>query len=147
MKKIRRGTQRKIWVRRRRYQQTWRQENENYCIWGTEKRLKRPDWCGLEGWRSSHRPKGCRFNSQSGHKPGLRARSPPGACMWEATDQCLSYINVFLPLFLPPFCSKNKIFNNDNQKKDWSDQNLTDLWYTTKGTNILMMGFPEEEKG
>ena len=43
-------------------------------------------WCGSVDWE----PKGHRFDSQSGHMPGLRARSPVGG-VWEATThRCFS---------------------------------------------------------
>ena len=51
--------------------------------------------------------KGCQFESQSGHMPGLKARSP-GGDMWETTNQCISRTSVFLSLSLPSPLSKNK---------------------------------------
>ena len=39
-----------------------------------------PDWCGSVGWASSGKAKGHQFNSGSGHKHGLWARSPVGEC-------------------------------------------------------------------
>ena len=56
-----------------------------------------PGWCGSGDWVLACEPKGCRFDSQSGHIPALWARSPVGG-MQEAT-------NVSLFLFLPPFLS------------------------------------------
>ena len=37
-----------------------------------------PGWCGSVDWVPACKPKGCRFNSQSGHMPGLQARSAVG---------------------------------------------------------------------
>ena len=37
------------------------------------------DQCGSVGWTLSHKVKGRRFNSQSGHMPGFRVWSPVGA--------------------------------------------------------------------
>ena len=42
---------------------------------------------------------GCRFDSQSGHMPGLWARSPDGGVQ-EATDQCFSG-TCFFPSLSP----------------------------------------------
>ena len=80
------------------------------------------------GWRSSvdrvlaceHR--GHWFDSQSGHMPGLRARSPVGG-MRKATDWCISHTLMFLALFLsfsllPPLFANRWIkslkINNSN---------------------------------
>ena len=54
----------------------------------------------------SHKAKGRRFNSQSGHMPGMQARSPVRACERQ------QHTDVSLPFFLPPFPSLkiNKIF-------------------------------------
>ena len=38
-----------------------------------------PGWCGSVDWVPACEPKGCQFDSQSGHTPGLQARSPVGA--------------------------------------------------------------------
>ena len=59
---------------------------------------KNPDQCGSVGWASSHKAKGCQFNSRSGHRPGLWVQSPVGACEGQPID-------VSPPLFLPPFPS------------------------------------------
>ena len=69
-------------------------------IWKVE---NSPGWCGSVDWASSCEPKGRWFHSQSGHMPGLWARSPVGgACLRQL------HIDVSLNLFLPPFPSKNK---------------------------------------
>ena len=44
-------------------------------IWN---RLCCPGWCGSVDWVLACEPKGHWFDSQSGHMPGLRARSPAG---------------------------------------------------------------------
>ena len=58
-----------------------------------------PGWCSSVDWAPTCNPKGCRFDSQSGHMPGLRARSPVGGVQGVTAHWC------FLPLFLPPFPS------------------------------------------
>ena len=47
-------------------------------IWNTTTEHSHPDWCGLVDWVSSSEPKVHRFDSRSGHMPGLQARSPVG---------------------------------------------------------------------
>ena len=53
-----------------------------------------PGWYGSAGWVSSQKLRSLRLGSQSGHMPGLQARSPAGAVQ-EAADifflahQCL----------------------------------------------------------
>ena len=54
-------------------------------------------WCGSVDWVSACKPKGCQFNSQSGHMPRLQAMSPVGVA------QVVSF-----PLSVPPSLSKNK---------------------------------------
>ena len=39
---------------------------------------KCPPWCGSVDWALACEPKGHRFDSQSGHMPGLQAKSPVG---------------------------------------------------------------------
>ena len=53
---------------------------------------------------SSHKPKVCRFDSHSGHMPGLQVQSQSG-CMWEATNQCFSHTSMSLSLSLLLFPS------------------------------------------
>ena len=63
----------------------------------------RPDWCGSVDWVLACEPKGLLFNSQSGHKPGLWARSPVGGTQEE------THTLMFLSLsFSLPSLSKNK---------------------------------------
>ena len=57
-----------------------------------------PGCCGSVHWVPACEPKGCWFDSQSGHIPGVWARSPVGGA-WEATTHWW-----FSP-FLPPFPS------------------------------------------
>ena len=45
-------------------------------------------------------PKGRQINSQSGHMPGLWARSPVEG-IWEATNQCISHRLMFLSFSIP----------------------------------------------
>ena len=54
------------------------------------KRAFSPGWCGSVDWVLACEPKGCWFDSQSGHMPGLQARFSVGA-KWEATTHwCFS---------------------------------------------------------
>ena len=66
-------------------------------------RLFSPGWCGSVDWAPACKPKGYWFDSQSGHMPGLQARSPVGG-MREATSQCLS-LSFSLP---SPLMKNNK---------------------------------------
>ena len=61
-----------------------------------------PGWCGSVDWAPACKPKSHRFSSQSGHTPGLRARSPVGD-VWEVTTHW-----CFSPSFSPslPLCLK-----------------------------------------
>ena len=59
-----------------------------------------PNWCGSVDWVPACEPKGCWFDSQSGHMPGLRARFPS---MGECKRQ--PHIDISVPLFLLPFPS------------------------------------------
>ena len=58
---------------------------------------------------SSHKPKGHRFDSQSGHMPRLWVRSLVGACVRGNQLMFLSHINGSLPLSLPSLLSKKSI--------------------------------------
>ena len=53
----------------------------------------------------SHKQKGYRFESWSGHMPGLWVWSPVGVRMRSNWSIFLSHIDVSLPLFHPPFLS------------------------------------------
>ena len=66
-----------------------------------------PGWCGSVDWAQACEPKGCWFNSQSGHMPGLQAKSPVGAAQEATTHWCFSpSLSTFLSLSL----KINKIF-------------------------------------
>ena len=52
-----------------------------------------PGWCGSGHWALACEPKGCQFHFQSGHVPGLQARSPAGGALEATTHWC----------FFPPF--------------------------------------------
>ena len=87
-----------------------------------KKKFLFPGWCGSVDWVPlACEPKGCWFDSQSGHMPGLWARSLVGG-MQEATDGCFSRTLMFFYLFLPPFSSLkiNKIFKNKINNKKFS---------------------------
>ena len=58
-------------------------------------------WCGSVGWALACKPKGHWFDSQSGHMPGLQARSPVGGTQEATTHWCFSpSLSPFLPLSL-----------------------------------------------
>ena len=61
--------------------------------------------CGSDGWTSSCKPKGHRFNSRSGHIPRLQIWSPVRVRTKGNQSMFLSHINVSLLLSLPPFPS------------------------------------------
>ena len=63
-----------------------------------------PDWCGSDGWMSSHKAKDRQLDSRSGSLPDLPL-GPRSGHVQEATDQRFSHIDVSLPLFLLPFPS------------------------------------------
>ena len=67
-----------------------------------------PDWCGSVGGVSSCKLKGCWFDSQSGHMPGLRVQFPMGVDT--RGNQLMSLTSIFLSLTfsLPSLHSKNK---------------------------------------
>ena len=56
-----------------------------------------PDRRGSVGWVSSHKTKGRRFNSWSGHTPGLQARPLAGGVR-ETTYPYISHTSMFLSL-------------------------------------------------
>ena len=61
-----------------------------------------PSQCGLVE-ASSHKPKCRRFDSQSGHMPGLQVCFPFRVCVRDSQSMLLSHITISLPLSLPPF--------------------------------------------
>ena len=54
------------------------------CSTSSEESGGFPGWCSSVDWVPACEPKGCRFDSQSGHIPGVWARSQVGGA-WEAT--------------------------------------------------------------
>ena len=64
-----------------------------------------PGWCGSVDWAPACEPKGRQFDSQSGHMPGLLARSPVAGCVRGNPWMNLPHIAVSHPLSLPPFPS------------------------------------------
>ena len=59
-------------------------------------------WCGSVDWVLDCKAKGCQFCSQSGHMPGLKARSPVRG-VWRATTHW-----CFPPSLSPFLLSDNK---------------------------------------
>ena len=74
----------------------------------TEKCIKKtqdgPGWCGSMDWAPACEPKGCWFDSRSGHIPGLQATSPVGG-----TQKATTHWPFSLP-HLPLSLKINKIF-------------------------------------
>ena len=68
-------------------------------LWHFQKAGWGPGWCSSVDWAWACEWKGCQFGSQSGHRPGLWARSLVGD-MWGATTHwCFSpYFSPSLPL-------------------------------------------------
>ena len=64
-----------------------------------------PGWCGSVDWVLACEPKCCWFDSQSGHMPGLWARSPVGHVRSNYTLMFLSLFPSPLPSFFPSFLS------------------------------------------
>ena len=56
-----------------------------------------PGWCGSVAWAPAFEPKGCMFDSQSRHMPGLRARSPVGGVQEATTHWCFLSLSFSLP--------------------------------------------------
>ena len=59
----------------------------HYC---SDKRKLCPGWCGSVDWVPACEPNSGRFDSQSGHMPGLQARSPVGGMQETTTHWCFS---------------------------------------------------------
>ena len=74
-----------------------------------------PGWYGSVDWKPACEPKGHWFNSQSGHKPNLQARSLVGG-VWVASNWCFSHIGVSLSLLIslpsPPSIKTSKHTKN-----------------------------------
>ena len=58
----------------------------------SEQEVKRvaPGWCSSVDWAWACKPKGCWFDSQLGHMPGLQTRSPVGDTWGATTHWCFS---------------------------------------------------------
>ena len=68
-----------------------------------------PGWCSSVDWVPACKPQGHWFNSQSGHMPGLWARSPVARAQGAATHWCFSpSLSLCLPLSLR--INKSNIF-------------------------------------
>ena len=72
------------------------------CPFGCFKKTTGPGWCGSVDWVPAWEPKGRQFDSQTGHMPGLWARSPAGMCKRQP------HTDVSLPPFLSLSLSKKK---------------------------------------
>ena len=73
----------------------------NLCKVYLNKERALPGWCGSVDWALACKPKGCWFGSQSGHMPGLQARSPVGDAWETTTHWCFSpSLSPSLPLCL-----------------------------------------------
>ena len=66
---------------------------------------------------SSHKVKGCWFNSWTGHMPELQVGSLVGV-----HAMFLSHTDVSLPLFLPPFPSLNKGKKERGRKEEGREE-------------------------
>ena len=86
--------------------------------WKIVKKKNSSDWCGSVGWASAHKEKGRWFDFQSGHVPGLRARSPVGGVR-EATYWCFSYTSKFASIsFSLPYRLSKNIKSFKKEKKE-----------------------------
>ena len=76
----------------------------------------------LRGLNAGLRTESRWFDSQSGHMPGLQARSPLGGVR-KATDQCISHTLMFLFLYpsLPLSLKINKVFKNITTLLDFNE--------------------------
>ena len=88
-----------------------------------KKKKKSLGWCGSVDWTWACKPKGCWCDSQSGHMPGLQARSPVEGA-WEATTHWCFSSSLF-PSF-PLSLKINKMKSLTTTKKI-SQQNKTFL--------------------
>ena len=76
-----------------------------YCVFFLKAIWSCPGWCGSVDWVLVCEPKGCQFESQSGHMPVLRVRSPVGGAGEVTTHWCLS------PSLSPSLSLSVKIIN------------------------------------
>ena len=88
-------------------------------------------------WALACEPKGCWFDFQSGHMPGLQARSPVGGA-WEATTHwCFpSSLSPSLPLCLK--INKIKIFNKKANNHSHPLSNELDIYFRGKCISFPM---------
>ena len=70
--------------------------------WDTQPRLfflfksiSCPGWCSSVDWAWAWKPKGCQFDSQPGHMPGLQARFPSRGCV--RGNHTLMFLSLSLP--------------------------------------------------
>ena len=87
------------------------QNLEILCSVFNIKCITSPSWCGSVDWVLACELKGCWFNSQSGHMPGLQTRSPFGAVQEATTHWC------FFPSLSPSLRHCLKINNLKNKIK------------------------------
>ena len=57
-----------------------------------------PGWCGSVDWALACKPNGRWFDSQSGHMPGLHARSPVDSVREATTHWCFSPFSLPSPI-------------------------------------------------
>ena len=69
-----------------------------------------PSWCGSVDWAPACKLKGHQFDSQSGHMPGLRARSPVGGLQEATMHHTLMFLSLSFSLLSPLSKKVNKIF-------------------------------------
>ena len=95
-------------------------------------------WCSSMDWAWACEPKGHWFDSQSGHMPGLQARSPIGGMQEATTHWCFSpSLSPSLPLSLKT--NKYKILKKEkNQEKG----RLPNSFYKVK---IILIQKPDED--
>ena len=74
--------------------------NHSYSNFIDNKSL-RPGWCGSVDWVPACEPKGCWFDSQSGHMPGLGPGPQLGACERPLIDVSPTHWCFSPSLFLP----------------------------------------------
>ena len=77
-------------------------------------------WCGSVDWVPACKSKGCWFDSQSGHMPGLQARSPVGGAQEATTDWCISPFPPSLPFSLK--ITKWKVWHMVGTQNIWCKQ-------------------------
>ena len=81
-----------------------------------------PRWCGSVDWVPACEPKGCWFNSQTGHMPGLQTRSPVGGTQEATTHWCFS------PSLSPSLPFSKKKINKILKKKSVRNMCLANIF-------------------